>query len=152
MVAIPILLPLVKPFRASWSGNRFTCSSLLRTPGRIRQVWGPRTLRNTQFGTNCGRLPESPPSESVRALDVSPVRSTFARIKRIWPRCSNGFQEFQIMTSREKINLNGLSETYSSESPRNLASRPSWRCTSPKPLPLWEPTKWSEVEPCRFSL
>jgi len=28
------------------------------------------------------------------ALDVSPVRSTFARIKRVGPRSSNGFQDF----------------------------------------------------------
>ena len=38
-----------------------------------------RKRRNTQFGTNCGRLPESPPTESEASLDVPPVRSTFAR-------------------------------------------------------------------------
>lgn len=36
------------------------------------------------------------------------------------------------MTSREKISSNRSSQTYSLESPRNPASRPSWRCTSPK--------------------
>lgn len=95
---IPILFPLVKPFRASRSGKPFYVHPLTANTGRIRHVWGQRTLRNTQFGTNCGRLQQSSPSESVSGtwrffrsqylctykMDLTKMLQRFSRISIFW--------------------------------------------------------------------
>lgn len=95
MVAIPILLPLVKPFRASWSGKPFFravphCGQQgEKGKCEVRGLYGIPNL--AQIAEGCRKV-LSPKASA--ALDVSPVRSTFTRIKRVGPRSSNGFQDF----------------------------------------------------------
>ena len=144
MVAIPILFPLVKPFRASWSGKRFSCSPSLRTPGRIRQVWGQRTFWNTQFGTNCGRLPKSPPSESVSGTwcfsrpqylctyktDLAKMLQRFSKISRLWLQGKRLALTGCLKHVPQKVHVTQHSDRLED-------------AHFQKPLPLWEPTKWS---------
>lgn len=133
MVAIPILLPLVKPFRASWSGKPFFRASLhcghqgnkasVRTEDfteypiwhKLWKAAGKYSARKRQ--RHLTFLPSAVPLHVQNELDQEAPMV---------------FNTFLTMTSREKISSNRSSQIYSSESPRNPASRPSWRCASPK--------------------
>ena len=72
-------------FEAFWllgRENRFSCGNPCGQQGglgkcEVRERDGiPKFWRHEKI---CGRLPESPPTESEAALDVPPVRSTCAR-------------------------------------------------------------------------
>lgn len=95
MFTFSILFPLVKPFRASRSGKPFYVHPLTADTGENKA--SVRTENFTEYPIwyklwkAAGKVLR--PKASA-ALDVSPVRSTFARTKRVGPRSSNGFQYF----------------------------------------------------------
>ncbi|EJX02075.1 hypothetical protein EVA_09817 [gut metagenome] len=93
LVAIPILFPLVKPFRASRSGKPFyvhpSTADLGENKASVRlenfteyPIWHKLWKAAGKFFDR----------KRQAALDVSPVRSTFARQNGIRPESSEGLQ------------------------------------------------------------
>ena len=74
-------------------------------------------------------------TKALASLGVSPVHSTFARIKRL-------DHDVQMIVRKSRfLSFRRESRLLQTNKPISL-----------RPLPLWEPAKWNKVQSCRFSL
>ena len=153
MITNPILFPLVKPFRASRSGKPFYVHPLTADTGENKA--SVRTENFTEYPI-WYKLWKAAGKFSVQKLQrhlmFLPSAVPLHVQNELDQEAPTVFKTFPTRSPRERISSNRSSQIYSSESPRNPVFWPSWRWATRKSLPLWEPTKWSEVEPCRFSL
>lgn len=120
MVAIPILFPLVKPFRASRSGKPFYVHPLTADTGENKA--SVRTENFTEYPI-WYKLWKAAGKFSVQKLQrhlmFLPSAVPLHVQNELDQEAPTVFKNFQIMTPREKINPNRLSQTCSPKSPRN---------------------------------
>ena len=121
MVAIPILFPLVKPFRASWSGKPFF-RAFLHTADTRENKASVRTENFTEYPI-WYKLWKAAGKFSVQKLQRHLMFLPSAVLLHVQNELDQEapmvFNTFLTMTSREKISSNRSSQTYSPESPRN---------------------------------